>query len=265
VEFTRPSVWWPELAAEPRVRVGRVVRLVSRWASLLAVQGHDIRVVQLARRLDTLPERSQLSAAVRQMAAVDAQVATVDERRDELRRRQQRLEDEIATLHERAARADQQLYSGTVNNHRDLLALQADVASIRRHIGQLEDDELEILMVSEPLDVQRAELGAERERLEAETKRLTDELTAAEAEIATELETVRSERDIDAARVPVDLLVEYDTLRSRYGGVAIARLVGTTCQGCHLQLSAVEIDRIRKLDLDELVHCEACGRLLVRD
>ena len=54
-------------------------------------------------------------------------------------------------------------------------------------------------------------------------------------------------------------------LRSRLGGVAVARLVGKTCQGCHLQLSAVEIDRIRRLDVDELVHCEACGRLLVRD
>ena len=54
---------------------------MSRWKSLLAVQGHDIRATQLARRLDTLPERSQLSAAAKQMAAIDAQVAAVDERR----------------------------------------------------------------------------------------------------------------------------------------------------------------------------------------
>ena len=245
--------------------MGRVVRLVSRWESLLAVQGHDIRVVHLTRRLDTLPARSQLSAAARRVAAVDAQLAGVDERRGELSRSQQRLEDEIASLQERAARAEKQLYSGTVSNPRELLALQDDVASIRRRIGQLEDDELEIMMLSEPIDAQRAELWAERERLEAETQRLTDDLTAAEAEIAAELETVRSERDVDAARVPADLWAEYDTLRSRHGGVAIARLVGATCQGCHLQLSAVEIDRIRKLCADELVNCEACGRLLVRD
>ena len=245
--------------------MGRVVCLVSRWESLLAVQGHDIRVVQLARRLETLPERSQLAAASGQLAAVDAQVATVDERLGELNRSQQRLEDEIASLHERATRAEKQLYSGAVNNPRELQALQADVASIRRRISQLEDDELEIMELSEPFDAQRAELGAEREALQGETKRLTDDLAAAEAEIATELETVRNERDIDAAGVPADLWAEYDTLRSRLDGVAVARLVGTTCQGCHLQLSAVEIDRIRKLGVDELVHCEACGRILVRD
>jgi hypothetical protein len=41
--------------------------------------------------------------------------------------------------------------------------------------------------------------------------------------------------------------------------------VGSACQGCHLALPAVEVDRIRKLSVDEAVHCEECGRLLVRD
>jgi len=221
--------------------------------------------VQLARRLDTLPARSQLAATARQVATVDDQLASVDARRHELSRSQQRLEDEIASLNARATRAEQQLYSGTVTNPRELVALQDDVASIRRHVGQLEDDELEIMLLTEPVDAERAELAAERQRLEAETEQLTDDLTAAEAEIATELETVRREREVDAAGVPADLWAEYDTLRSRFGGVAIARLVGATCQGCHLQLPAVEIDRIRSLGVDEPVYCESCGRLLVRD
>jgi hypothetical protein len=238
---------------------------MSRWESLLAVQGHDTRVDQLARRLDTLPVRSQLATAAEQVAAVDRQLASVDERRGELTRSQQRLEDEIASLTERANQAEKQLYSGAVSNPRELQALQDDVASIRRRIAQIEDDELEIMELSEPVDAQRAELAAERERLEAETERLTGELAAAESEIATELAAVRSERDQAAADVPPELWAEYDTLRSQLGGVAVARLVGTTCQGCHLQLSAVEVDRIRKLGVDELVHCEECGRLLVRD
>jgi hypothetical protein len=238
---------------------------MSRWESLLAVQAHDTRVDQLARRLDTLPVRSQLAAAAERVAAVDDQLASVDERRGELSRSQQRLEDEIASLTERANQAEKQLYSGAVSNPRELQALQDDVASIRRRIAQIEDDELEIMELSEPVDAQRAQLLGERERLDAETQRLTDELAAAEAEIATELAAVRSERDAAAAEVPAELWPEYDALRSQLGGVAVARLVGTTCQGCHLQLSAVEVDRIRKLGVDELVHCEECGRLLVRD
>jgi hypothetical protein len=238
---------------------------MSRWESLLAVQAHDTRADQLARRLDTLPVRSQLATAAEQVADLDRQLASVDQRRGELSRSQQRLEDEIASLTERANQAEKQLYSGAVSSPRELQALQDDVASIRRRIAQIEDDELEIMELSEPVDAQRAELVAERERLEAETERLTGELAAAESEIATELASVRSERDRAAADVPSELWAEYDLLRSQLGGVAVARLVGTTCQGCHLQLSAVEVDRIRKLGVDELVHCEECGRLLVRD
>ena len=65
--------------------------------------------------------------------------------------------------------------------------------------------------------------------------------------------------------MPEDLWPEYDRLRAALGGVAVARLVNGTCQGCHLRLSAVEVDRIRKLSPDEPVHCEECGRLLVRE
>ena len=89
-------------------------------------------------------------------------------------------------------------------------------------------------------------------------------LTAAAAEIdgeVAELEVRRSEvRD----GVAGDLLDEYERLRSVSEGVAVAKLVGNRCEGCHLTLPAMEIDRIRHLPPDERVHCDECGRLLVR-
>jgi uncharacterized protein len=117
----------------------------------------------------------------------------------------------------------------------------------------------------EPVDAERARLTGERERLDAEGARLRTALGEAESELTAELAAVQAERETAAAEVPDELWPEYDKLRARFGGVGIARLVGSTCQGCHLALPAVEVDRIRKLPLDEAVHCEECGRLLVRD
>lgn len=238
---------------------------MSHWESLLVVQRHDTRVDQLEHRLETLPVRGRLAEVAEQIAAVDAQIAAVDARLGDLRRSQQRLEDEVASLSERANQAEKQLYSGSVTNPRELQALQDDVASIRRRISQIEDDELEIMELTEPVDAERTDLVAARERLDAETQQLNDELAETEADIAGELAEVRRERDAAATSVPDELWPEYDALRAQLGGVAIARLVGSTCQGCHLALSAVEVDRIRKLSPDEPVHCEECGRLLVRD
>jgi predicted nucleic acid-binding Zn-ribbon protein len=238
---------------------------MSRWESLLTVQQHDTHADQLAHRVANLPARTQLVQVVEQTAAVDGRLATTDARRGELSRSQQRLEDEIASLGERANQAEKQLYSGAVTNPRELQALQDDVASIRRRIGQLEDEELEIMELTEPVDAERNELAGERERLDAERARIEAELAESESDLQAELAAVRAERVAAAAEVADDLWPEYDALRAQLGGVAIARLVGSTCQGCHLALSAVEVDRIRKLGLDEAVHCEECGRLLVRD
>jgi uncharacterized protein len=238
---------------------------MSRWAALLAVQEHDTRTDQLNHRIETLPVRSELAQLERDVRSVDERLADAQRRRDELGRSQQRLEDEIASLTERANQAEKQLYSGAVTNPRELQALQDDVASIRRRIGQLEDDELEIMELVEPVDAERSQLTGERERLDAEGARLRAALEEAESELAVQLAAVQAERETAAAEVPDELWPEYDKLRARFGGVGIARLVGSTCQGCHLALPAVEVDRIRKLPLDEAVHCEECGRLLVRD
>jgi predicted nucleic acid-binding Zn-ribbon protein len=87
----------------------------------------------------------------------------------------------------------------------------------------------------------------------------------AEAGLDGELARRAREREQTAGSVPVDLQSVYDRLRARLGGVAVARLVGNHCDGCHLTLPAVELDRVRHLPEGELVTCEQCGRILVRE
>ena len=55
----------------------------------------------------------------------------------------------------------------------------------------------------------------------------------------------------------------YERQRARLEGVAVARLVGGRCDGCHLTLPAVELDRIRHESAGTLEYCEQCGRILV--
>jgi hypothetical protein len=241
------------------------VALMTRWDALLTVQEHDTHADQLVHRSQTLPVRTTLAALENRIVQVDKAIAEVDVRLHDLGRSQQRLEDEIASLRVRQQQADKQLYSGATNNPRELQALQDDIESIKRRIHRLEDDELEVMELTEPVDAERAGLVARRDGYDEQARALRVELAETEAEIESELAGVREQREVAVKAVPDDLWAEYDRLRASLGGIAIARLVGSTCQGCHLALSAVEIDRIRKLSLDEPVHCEECGRLLVRE
>ena len=62
---------------------------------------------------------------------------------------------------------------------------------------------------------------------------------------------------------PSELAQRYEVLRSRLGGVGAARLVGDRCDGCHLTLSSVEVERIRRLPPEEFATCAQCDRILV--
>lgn len=237
---------------------------MSRWDDLLVVQEHDTAADQLAHRKLTLPERAELDGVMAQIAAVEAEAGGVEEQRHGLARDQQRLEDEIASVSDKAAQHDKALYGGTVTNPRELQAMQDEIAALQRRVRQLEDQELEVMEQIEPLDAQLTTLAGRRSELDATATDLRVRIAEGEVAIDAELVTVAAEREAAAAGIDPDLLAQYDDLRPKLGGIAIARLVGGHCQGCHLALSAVEVDRIRKLPAEEPATCEECGRLLAR-
>jgi predicted nucleic acid-binding Zn-ribbon protein len=236
----------------------------GRWDALLAVQEHDTASDQLTHRKATLPDRAELERVMALVSSVEAKAAEVEERRHALQRDQQRLEDEITLIRDKAASHDKTLYSGTISNPRELQAMQDEIAALKRRIGQLEDQELELMEQLEPLDGEVAGLAAERAAADEQAANLRARIAEAEVTIDAELSENEAQRASLAAEVDEDLLHEYDSLRRRTGGIAIARLVGSNCGGCHLQLSAVEVARLKKLGPDEPANCEECGRLLVR-
>lgn len=237
---------------------------MSRWHTLLSVQEHDTHIDQAVHRRIALPARSELDQAMQRLLAIEKEAAEVEARRHDLSRDQQRLEDEISKLTDKATQHDKALYSGSVTNPRELQAMQDEIAALKRRIGQLEDQDLELMEQIEPLDADLARLAAESDAVDASAIALRASIAEDEVTIDGDLDRLRTERSAEAMQIDPDLILEYETLRTQGGGIGIARLVGGSCGGCHLGLSAVEVDRIKKLAPDEPAHCEECGRLLAR-
>jgi uncharacterized protein len=237
---------------------------MSSLAVLLDLQNNDTSTDQLRHRRATLPERQQLADAERTAAALEQEMSVVAAQRHDIARDQKRLEDEIASLESRAAAEDRKLYSGTVTAVKELQALQEEVSSLQRRTSGLEDQVLELMEQAEPLDAQLEVFGRRRDELEARAADARQRLGTNLASIDAELGALSAQRASLAAAVAEPILAEYEQIRARLGGVAAAKLEGGSCRGCHLHLSAVELDRIRKLPADALVHCEECGRILVR-
>ena len=85
----------------------------------------------------------------------------------------------------------------------------------------------------------------------------------AEKAIDDEVAAIQVTRDETAGRVPAELAASYERLRAKLGGIGAARLVAGACSGCHLQLPAGELYRLRHSAPDSVVYCDQCGRILV--
>lgn len=236
---------------------------MSVLEDLLVVQEHDSAADRLRHKLETLPEKARLAEVEQQLAAVEASMADVGGRRDEVVRRQQRHEDELASIEAKISEVDRRLYSGTVSAPRELQAMEADVASLKRHRSDVEDHVLEAMQDREPLDAELATLDQQRVGLQEEAGQLRQAIASQSSEIDAELTTELDARTAAAAAIPEDLLSQYERLRAKQGGVGAARLVNGRCSGCHLTLPATELDRIRHEDADAVVLCDQCGRILV--
>ncbi len=236
--------------------------MATTFDTLLEVQAHDTHLDQIHHLFEHLPAREDRVAAADALAAIDAAVVVETTQRDDLARRQKRLDDEIETINVKRKSVDATLYGGTVTNAGELNDLTKEIDALGRRITQLEDQDLEIMEQLEPVEVRLSELVATQATRTAVLADAELRLIAAEAELAVDLETATAARAAIAEGVPADLLAEYEALRGGRGGIGVAKLIGTQCGGCHLTLSAVEAARIRKHP-DQVTHCEECGRLLV--
>jgi hypothetical protein len=230
---------------------------------LLEVQQHDTAIDQLRHRIEALPERTELREVHRRQAELAAAMAGVQAEVDDLAARQKALEEQIAGAAHRRHEIVQRMESGDVSSSRDLQAMDHEVHQLEARQATLEEEELALLEEEEPLDQLLAGHQEASAALLGDAVRLEGTIVQMEQEIRRELGVQEEQREALAAGLPEELAQRYETLRSRLGGVGAARLVGDHCDGCHLVLSSVELERIRRLPPGELTTCPECDRILV--
>jgi predicted nucleic acid-binding Zn-ribbon protein len=228
---------------------------------ILALQAADTRADQLRHRRQNLPEQSAVDAS-------RAQYVKWQQRREGLERRLTELEAEIgraeAESHEidgHRARLERQLK--TIIAPREAEALMHEIALLTERRGALDDAELVALEEQAQIDDDLTGQLADGEALAEAVAAAEDAAAAAAAEIDAQLAEIAAGHDASRAAVDDSLLRRYDQLRQHHM-VAAAALAGTRCEGCHLDLSAAELDEVRAAaSSDGLGECPHCGRMLV--
>lgn len=228
---------------------------------LLALQRVDTEADQLAHRRANSTLRADFETR-------SEQVKQWEHRRADLRGRIDGLAEAIAGAETRNTelvahrdKLEQQLK--TVIAPREAEALMHEIATIESQRDALDIEELDALEQQATLDDELSAHLSDEEAVRS-AARLADESLGVEvAEIDAAVAGLAARREQLRADLPASLLATYDRKRAALG-VAVATLVGRQCQGCHLELSAAEIDSVREdAAATGVTDCPDCGRLLI--
>jgi uncharacterized protein len=227
---------------------------------LLELQRLDTTLDQLKHRRSHLTERDEVATA-------DGELTGAERRRGELTFRDAEIDTAVTsletggqTLMAQRSRLEAQLK--TVIAPREAEALMHELDTLAQRRDALDDEELAYLEEQSALADELAALDGRLPDLRSRAESARAALAGAEAVVDSELADAGAARDAVAARLEAGLLSRYERLRERLGGVAVARLEGTRCGGCHLDLSTAEVAEVRAAGPGQFADCPQCGRLL---
>ena len=155
---------------------------------------------------------------------------------------------------------EKELMSGRIRSPSELLQMSDEVKHMKERFAEEEDVEMKLMEDADAADEAVREATSQLEQARKQS-------AAEEPEIRSELQTwtaelteVESERDAVWEQVPAAAQAAYSRMRVR---PAVAQVINNQCSACHVTVTSSGMQKLRAGD--ELVHCENCSRILVRD
>ena len=184
-----------------------------------------------------------------------------DRAAQELRVRIKEIEDLTTTQRQRIRKLE-----GEAANSRGDAALQAafqhEIRTLRREIGEAEEEGLGLVEQADAHTARSDELAAQIEAEESDFAEYNGNVEAELAAAQQKADGLASERDakLSGEGLSPDVLVQYEKLLEAREGQAMAMLESKVCQGCYTSVpSNVYVRLARGADL---VTCPSCHRIL---
>ncbi|HYR49022.1 MAG TPA: C4-type zinc ribbon domain-containing protein [Candidatus Eisenbacteria bacterium] len=155
---------------------------------------------------------------------------------------------------------EKELMSGRIRNPTELMQMSEEVQHMKARFVEEEDAELKLMEEADAADHAVREATEDLEQARRQSVSEEPELRENLRTWSIELAEVETERDAIWEQVPKPAQVAYSRMRMQ---PAVAQVINGQCAACHVTVTSSGMQMLRKGD--ELVHCENCGRILVRD
>lgn len=223
---------------------------------VIGLQSLDHRIAGLDKEIASLPKHiAQIEKALDQhIRKLEADRAALSANQKE----RKRLEGDIQVQEQKISKLKGQMLEAKTNEV--YRAFQHEIEFCEQEIRKAEDRILELMTESEPLDgnvkAAEASLNREKQQVEAE-KKSARERTATDQR---QLELLKAERRTTVERLSPKLYSDYERLRKKRRGVAVADATDGCCNACQMVLRPQFFQDLKRGD--GVLYCESCGRIV---
>jgi uncharacterized protein len=170
------------------------------------------------------------------------------------------LEDSVQSQQIKIEQNNAALYGGRIHNPKELKDLQDDIASLKRHLATLEDQQLDAMITMESMEAQSNSAQNDLQTVLAQTISSNSTLVGEQTSLRKELERMETEHQAVVTSISPDVLKQYERLRQQKRGLAVTTAKDASCDTCGATLTPAEWQIARSPG--QMSFCPSCGRIL---
>jgi predicted nucleic acid-binding Zn-ribbon protein len=214
-----------------------------------------------------LDKGRQRQAEIDRLLADDLEIRLVQQKLESAQKDQYTAEKNLRLAEEnvkqqriKIERSQAALYGGKVVNPKELQDLQHESEALKRHLGTLEDQQLEAMLALDEAEAGSQSAEENQAAVERQVAAKKEQLLKERDELEQDMEINESERAAAISSIDEADLAQYEKLRKKKNGIAVARITDKNCAACGSTLTATIFSQAKSPH--ELTCCNSCGRIL---
>lgn len=170
------------------------------------------------------------------------------------------LELEVGSIDDKTKATETRLYSGTVNNPKELQDMQDELASLSKRHDVLENQLFEAMLALEESQHATSRDQAVLQEMEEAWANSQSGLTGEKQALEIQLAALAGQRAELVNEIDPAALAIYEKLRAQLGGIAVAHIEDGVCSACRVRPTSSSAQKARHGDMD--ARCATCRRIL---
>jgi predicted nucleic acid-binding Zn-ribbon protein len=241
----------------PFLASASIIAYMNQAFHLARLQKVDLQIDHLNTRLKEIDRLLKENSTVRE---AEKSVSDAESEVTKWHRLLKNAEDEVEAQRIKIETNESSLYGGKIHNPKELQDLQNDIASLKRHLSSLEDEQLNAMLALEDREAVLKKAAGNLNAVQAQFISQNADLAGERAKINENLQRLLGEREAVLKPLTEESIAIYRHLREQKRGIAVALAEDGACTACGSELRPEEMQSARSPNT--IVYCASCGRIL---